>query len=52
MSGDIAYSCAPYSGRFSLLGEKIMFYLLNAFSLNMLDKDADLLVRHVCTEAA
>ena len=29
-----------------------MFYLLNAFSLNMLDKDADLLVRHVCTEAA
>lgn len=29
-----------------------MFYLLNAFSLNMLDRDADLLVRHVCLEAA
>ena len=29
-----------------------MFHLLNAFSLNMLDADADLMVKHVCLEAA
>ena len=52
MSGDFAYSCAPIAGAFSLLRKNSVYYLLNAFSLNMLSADADLLVRQVTVEAA
>ena len=51
MSGDVAYFLRPIAGAFYFSKGKSM-YLLNAFSLNMLDGNANVIVRQVTQAVA